>query len=129
MPTDPYQMRIRDTTITLIFGKFGPPPAPRDQNYYRATLLNILFRAQAEIVKHVVENRGDGTIPMPNLIWRHARHYVTINQHLTLPWSTLSQALVGLVDFYDRFVEMALRMTILDDNLGILGEVTVDSGF
>ena len=121
-------MRIRDTTITLIFGKYGKPPSARDALSYRDTLLYLLFRAQAEIVKNVVTNRGDGTIPTPNIIWRHARHFVTVNQHLQLPWSTLSLSLTGLMDFFDRYYATTLTMMILEDKVGILGELTVGMG-
>ena len=129
IPQDPFQMRIRDTTITLIFGKYGKPPSARDALSYRDTLLYLLFRAQAEIVKNVVTNRGDGTIPTPNIIWRHAHHFVTVNQHLQLPWSILSQSLMGLMDFYDRFYAMTLSVMILEDKAGILGELTVGIGY
>ena len=129
IPLDPFQMRIRDTTITLIFGKYGSPPSARDALSYRDTLLYLLFRAQAEIVKNVVTHRGDGRIPTPNIIWRHAQHFITINQHLQLPWSTLSQSLIGLMDFYDRYYVMTLSVTILEDEAGILGELTVGMGY
>lgn len=129
IPPDPFQMRIRDTTITIIFGKYGKPPSARDALSYRDTLLYLLFRAQAEIVKNVVANRGDGAIPTPNIIWRHARHFVTVNQHLQLPWSTLSQSLTGLMDFYDRYYVTTLSVMILEDKAGILGELTVGMGY
>ena len=127
-PQDPFQMRLRDTTITLIFGKYGQPPSVRDALSYRDTILYLLFRAQTEIVKMVVANKGDGTIPTPNIGWRHGRHFVTINQQLQMPWSTLSQSLVGLMDFYDRFYATTLTIIILEDKAGILGELTVGAG-
>ena len=89
----------------------------------------VLFKAQTEIVKGVVENKGDGTILTPNLIWRHGTMYVTVNQHLELPWSILSKALVGIVDFYDAFYQTTCSVTILEDKAGILGEVIVGTGF
>lgn len=121
-------MRLKDTSITLLFSNYGKPPTGRDALAYRATLLYILLGAQAEIVRSVVENRGDGLIPFPNKTWRHGPTYVKMNQLLQLPWSVLSRSFMGLMDFYDRFYLMPLLVTILDDKKGILGDITVGSG-
>lgn len=124
LPPSPYQWRIKGTTLSLVFGNFRGPPA-----LDRARIVSLFFRAQTEVVNGVIENKGDGTIQTPNLIWRHGRMYVTVNQHLELPWSTLSKALVGIMDFYDAFYETACSVTILEDKAGILGEVIVGEGF
>ena len=91
--------------------------------------MSMLFRAQTEIVQGVINNKGDGTILTPNIIWRLGRSYITVNQHLELPWSTLSETLVGIKDFYDAFEPIMCSVTILDDNKGILGEVIIGSGY
>lgn len=120
-------MHLKDTSITLLFSNYGRPPAARDALAYRARLLYILYRAQAEIVDEVVKNRGDALIPLPNKIWSHGPTHVKLNQLLQLPWSILSRTFTALMDFYDRFYEMTLLVTILDDKKGILGDITVGS--
>ena len=122
LPPSPYQWRIRDTSLSLIFDKYAGSIA-------WVRLVSILFRAQTEVVQGVINNKGDGTILTPNMIWRQGRQYVTVNQHLELPWSNLSNVLMGIYDFYGVYEPTLCSVTILDDKEGILGEVIIGSGY
>ena len=87
--------------------------------------MSMVFRAQTAIVQEVIDNKGDGTIHTPNIIWWRGRYYITVNQHLELPWSTLSKTLVGINDVFDNYAPTMCSVTILDDKEGILGEVII----
>ena len=63
--TDPYHIAVPSTTTSLFFSGFSSPIVHFEQN----KLLDLAGSAQYEIVKAVAANKGDGPVPMPNLMW------------------------------------------------------------
>lgn len=125
---NPYQMRVKNTPTTLIFGKYSyplPPILPFDV----AVVVEI---AQYEVASSMVSAKGDAPIAQPTFEWRYEmyRTYIRMQQHSvgTMRWETMSQALHGIMQFgwtFNHFV--AFEFTVLDDK-GVVatGDLGVD---
>ncbi|KAL8764836.1 MAG: hypothetical protein Q9194_006817 [Teloschistes cf. exilis] len=138
LPTDPYQQRIPQTTLYLVFSGFRSPLSP----FNPLQLIDIGFQAQSDIVDMMNFNRGraegGGKVPMPNLEyysyhaggpggrgkgkavflrWNHR----AVDGELT--WLMLSKAIRGVVSFgwMTNFV-LCKRISLVDDRLGVVAE-------
>lgn len=122
-PRDPFQLRVPDTTTTLIFGKYGPP-------IHFETFLNLISKAQYQTVQDVIAARGDGPVSRSKFKWTEKIHHVTISRPLAqedLTWLMLADALEGLRLFFDGLQGwFETKFTILDDTAGIVGSGSVD---
>lgn len=117
---DPYQARVPGTATQVIFSGFTNPHTKIDA----ADFFYVGYKAQSDIVRNVIRNRGDGPIAQPNLRWDRYKTALTINHKLDneLTWSTLSQAVEGVINFgWDVGFLTVKQITILDDVLGIVG--------
>lgn len=128
-PPNPYQMRVKNTATTVIFGHYSypiPPILPFDV----AVVAEI---AQYEVAGSMVAAKGDAPIAQPTFEWRHETHsrtFIRMQQHSvgTMRWETLSQALHGIMQFgwtFNHFV--MFQFTVLDDE-GVVatGSLEVD---
>ena len=114
-------MRVRDTTTSLIFSKYGPP-------IHFETFLNLIARAQYQIGRAVVAAHGDGPVPQPNLQWSEGRLYIRISRPLAqedLTWLMLADTLEGLRCFFGHYGWFETSITILDDTAGPVGSGSV----
>ncbi|KAL8754002.1 MAG: hypothetical protein Q9184_005250 [Pyrenodesmia sp. 2 TL-2023] len=100
--TDPYHLApLRGSSISLILSGFLRPMHP----FEPLMLFDIAAKAQFEIVKGVVDSRGDAVIAQPNFQWcsNHGRKPVCLRVNHTLEsgfrWSELSQAVKAVVEF------------------------------
>ncbi|KAL8732432.1 MAG: hypothetical protein Q9181_003967 [Wetmoreana brouardii] len=64
-PKDPFQMRVSQSKISMIFGGFSNPYT----HFNPLQLPDIAQKAQSEIVKEVAKNHGDGRLVQPNFQW------------------------------------------------------------
>lgn len=120
-PIDPYQMRVPDTTTSLIFSKYGPP-------VHFETLLNLVARAQYQIGHAIVAAHGDGPVSRPNFLWSEGRLYLRISRPLAeeeLTWLMLSDTVEGLRLFFAPRGWFETSITILDDTAGPVGSGTL----
>lgn len=121
-PVDPYQMRVPDTTTSLIFSKYGPP-------IHFQTFLELIGKAQYQLVQGVIAARGDGPVPQTKFEWSEKKLYISISRPLAqedLTWLMLADTLEGLRLFFDGLQGwFELSVTILDDIAGPVGEGSV----
>lgn len=117
-PIDPYQLRVPGTTTSLIFSKYGPP-------INAETFLDLIAKAQYEIIHAVVAARGDGPVPQSNFEWEERKLCVRISRPLTqedLTWLMLAETLEGTRGFFAGLRGwFETDVTILDDTAGIVG--------
>ncbi|KAM0804552.1 hypothetical protein BDR22DRAFT_818180 [Usnea florida] len=121
-PPDPYQLRVTGTSTSLILGKYTGPVSD-------STLLAILTKAEFEVVKSVVQARGDGPIAQPTFEWRHGRLYVRMEHQLELSWLTMAEALYGIVQFGYDYGYLGCQFTVLDDTAGVVASGSVGMGY
>lgn len=118
-PIDPYQMRVHDTTTSLIFSKYGP-------SIHFQTFLELIAKAQYQIIGAVTAAHGDGPVSQPNFEWSEKRLYLRISRPLAqqdLTWLMLADTLEGLREFFDGLQGwFETSITILDDTAGPVGE-------
>lgn len=119
---DPYQMRIPGTSTTLILGKFTGPLSD-------AAILALLTKAEYEVVKSVVQARGDGPVAQPTFEWRHGRLYVRMQHQLELSWLTMADALYGIVQFGYDYGYLGCQFTVLDDTAGPVATGSIGTGY
>ena len=121
-PPDPYQLRVPDTSTSLVLGKYTGPITD-------STLLAILAKAEYEVVKSVVQARGDGPIAQPTFEWRHGRTYVRMQHELVLSWLTMAEALYGIVQFGYDYGYLGCEFSVLDDTAGVVASGSVGIGY
>ncbi|KAL8957347.1 MAG: hypothetical protein Q9183_006085, partial [Haloplaca sp. 2 TL-2023] len=71
--TDPLQMQVYDSPLSMIFSGFSTPFTP----FRDLQLMDIAVKAQEQIIKEWVAGaKPDGAIPTPNLEWSspHSGH-------------------------------------------------------
>ncbi|KAL8917809.1 MAG: hypothetical protein Q9208_007738 [Pyrenodesmia sp. 3 TL-2023] len=100
--TDPFHLpALPGSSISLILSGFSKPY----HAFEPLMLVDIAAKAQFEIVKGVVDSRGDAVIAQPDFQWcsNHGKKPVCLRVHHTLEsafrWSDLSQAVKALVEF------------------------------
>ena len=124
-PIDPYQMRVHDTTTSIIFSKYGTP-------IHSQTLLELIAEAQYQVVQEVIAAHGDGPVLQPHWEWSEKRLYLRISRPLAreyLTWLMLADTLEGLRNFFDDLQGwFETSFTILDDTAGPVGEGIVTFG-
>lgn len=118
-------MRVPDTTTSLIFGKYGAP-------IYFQTFLDLTAKAQYQIVKAVIQARGDGPVPQLNFEWCEKKLCIRISRPLAqqdLTWLILADTLEGIRLFFDGLQGwFETSITILDDTVGPVGEGSITFG-
>lgn len=110
-------MRVAGTTTSLIFSKYGPP-------IHYATFLELICRAQYQIVQGIAAARGDGPVPQPNFEASRGTLFVKIGRPLAksdLTWLMLADTIEGLRAFFDGRGWFETRITVLDDTAGPVG--------
>ncbi|KAL9026192.1 MAG: hypothetical protein Q9196_005104 [Gyalolechia fulgens] len=118
-PVDPYQIKVPRTTTSLIFSKYGPP-------IHFQTFLDLVARAQYQIIRAIIAAHGDQRVPGPLLVWSEKKLCIHIGRplaRLDLTWQMVADTLEGLRIFFDRlqgWFETAI--TILDDSVGVVGD-------
>ncbi len=68
-------MRVAGTTTSLIFSKYG-------SGLYFATFLDLISKAQYQIVQGMVVAGGDESVPQPDFEWFQERLSVKISRPL-----------------------------------------------
>ena len=118
-------MRVPDTTTSLIFSKYGPP-------IHFQTFLEIIGKAQYQLIHGVVAARGDGPVPQTKFEWSDKMLYIRIGRSVAqedLTWLMVADTLEGLRLFFDGLQGwFELSITILDDIAGPVGEGSVSFG-
>lgn len=118
-------MRVPDTTTSLIFRKYGPP-------IHCQTLLDLVARAQYQIVQSTIAAHGDGPILQPTLKWSETSLRLRISRplsHHSLTWLMLADTLEGVRLFFDDLQGwFETEITILDDIAGPVGRGSVSAG-
>ncbi|KAL8902470.1 MAG: hypothetical protein Q9207_004691 [Kuettlingeria erythrocarpa] len=122
--TDPYHLPpLSGSSISLILSGFLNPA----HAFEPLLLLDIAAKAQAEIVRGVVESRGDAVIAQPNFQWcsNHGRRPVCLRVNHTLEsafrWSELSQAIKAVVEFGWEVAFLTVqKISVLDATSGVL---------
>lgn len=114
-------MRVHGTTTSLIFSKYGPP-------IYFQTFLDLIAKAQYQVVGAVVAAHGDGSASQPNFEWSEKKLYIKISRPLAqeeLTWLMLADTLEGLRVFFDGLQGwhqwFETSFTILDNTAGPVG--------
>lgn len=124
-PIDPYQLRVPDTTTSLIFSKYGPP-------IHFQTFLDLSARTQYQVVKAVAAAGGDGPISQSYLEWSEGMLNIRISRPLAqddLTWLMLADTLEGLrYFFHDLQGWFETSITILDDTAGPVGSGIITYG-
>ncbi|KAM0801908.1 hypothetical protein BDR22DRAFT_887961 [Usnea florida] len=124
-PIDPYQMRVHDTTTSLIFSKYGPP-------IHFQTFLELVAKAQYQIVQAVIAAHGDGPVLQRNFEWSEKGLYLRISRPLArqdLTWLMLADTLEGVRDFFNGLQGwFETSITILDDIAGPVGDGIIAFG-
>ena len=111
-------MRVRGTTTSLIFSKYGPP-------IYLQTFLELVAKAQYAIIGEVVSAHGDGPVPRSTVEWSEKSLYLDISRPLArddLTWLMLADMLEGLRVFFGVQGWFETSITILDDTAGPVGD-------
>lgn len=115
-------MRVHDTSTSLIFSKYGPP-------IHFQTFLELIAKAQYQVVGAVVAAGGDGPVSPPNFEWSEKKLFVRISRPLAqqdLTWLMLADTLEGLRGFFDGLQGwFETSITILDDTAGPVGHGSV----
>ena len=118
-------MRVHDTTTSLIFSKYGPP-------IHFQTFLELIAKAQYQILQAVIAAHGDRPVLQPNFEWSEKRLYLRISRPLAredLTWLMLADTLEGLRDFFDGLQGwFETSITILDDTAGPVGDGSITFG-
>lgn len=108
-------MRVPGTTTSLVSSKYGPP-------IYHETFLNLIAKAQYEIIQEVVTAHGDGPVSQPNFEWSQGKLYIRISRPLArqdLTWLMLGDTLEGMREFFDGLRGwFETSITVLDDLAG-----------
>lgn len=107
-------MRVAGTPTSLIFSKYG-------SGLYFGTCLDLISKAQYQIVRGIALSRGDAPVPQPDFIWTQERLEVTISRpfaQLDLTWLMLADALEGLRVFLIRYGWFETEVDVLDDRKG-----------
>ena len=110
-------MRVADTTTSLIFSKYG-------STLYFATFLDLICKAQYQIVQGMAASHGDGPVSQPDFEWVQERLSVEISRsfaRLDLTWLMLADTLEGLRVFFIRYGWFETTITVLDDTAGPVG--------
>ncbi len=110
-------MRVAGTTTSLIFSKYG-------SGLYFATCLDLIAKAQYEIVQGMAVTHGDGPVPKPEFYWSQERLSVKISRpfaQLDLTWLMLADTLEGLRVFLIKYGWFETMITVLDDTAGPVG--------
>lgn len=124
-PIDPYQMRVPDTTTSIIFSKYGPP-------IHFETFFNLVAKAQYQVTKAVAAAHGDGPVSQPSFEWSEQKLYIKFSRPLAqsdLTWLMLADTLEGVRLFFGGsrgWFETSI--TILDDTAGPVGAGRIESG-
>lgn len=113
-------MRVHDTTTSLIFSRYGPP-------IYFQTFLDLIAKAQYQVVGAVVAAHGDGSVSQPNFEWSEKKLYIKISRPFAqeaLTWLMLANTLESLRDFFSDGLQgwFETSFTILDDTAGPVGD-------
>ena len=117
-------MRVPDTTTSLIFGKYGTP-------IHFQTFLDLTAKAQYQVLKAVIQARGDGPVSQPNFEWSENKLYIRISRPLAqedLTWLMLADTLEGIRVFFDGQGWFETSITILDDTAGPVGSGSITYG-
>jgi len=110
-------MRVAGTTTSLIFSKYG-------SGLYFATFLDLMCKAQYQIIQGMAVARGDGPVPQPDFEWSQERLSVKISRpfaQLDLTWLMLADTLEGLRVFLIKYGWFETMITVLDDTAGPVG--------
>ena len=112
-------MRVHDTTTSLIFSKYGVP-------IHFETFLDLIAKAQYEVVKAIAAAHGDKAVEESNFEWSEDGLYIRINRPLAredLTWLMLTDTLEGLrVFFGGSHGWFETGLTILDATGGPVGD-------
>ena len=118
-------MRVHDTTTSLIFSKYGPP-------IHFQTFLELIAKAQYQIVQAVIAAHGDGPVSQRNFEWSEKGLYLRISRPLArqdLTWLMLADTLEGVRDFFNGLQGwFETSITILDDIAGPVGDGVIAFG-
>lgn len=111
-------MRVPDTTTSLIFSKYGLP-------VHYSTVLDLVAKAQYEIIRDIIAVRGDGPVAPARFEWVDKSLHIVLSRPLAredLTWMMLADTVEGLRVFFDGLQGcFETSITILDDTAGPVG--------
>ena len=117
-PRDPFQLRVPDTTTTLIFSKYGPP-------LDLLSIANLLAKAQYALIRSIIAASGDGPVSQLRYEWTEGRTFMRIWRSSGanyLTWLMMTDTVEGVRVFFDDLRGcFEMQVTILDDTAGVVG--------
>ncbi len=119
-------MRVYGTSTQLVFYGYSPLKSIGESAW-----LHAAFSAQQDIIKAVVPApAGPQIIHTPNLLWRYGSLFISMNsRNFEMTWKILADALRGILDFYNNYNTIALKVDVLDDQQGWVGSMEVGIGY
>lgn len=107
---------MHDTSTSLILSRFG-------SSLRRSEVLDVLFQGQSEVVEGLVASHGNAPIQRLAFTFWSEYTYMQIQpgQNGRMNWLMLARTYKGVVQFMEELGWMALRLTVLDDEVGQVG--------
>lgn len=110
------EIRVYDTTTSVILHRFG-------RTLDQTEVLHILLQGQSAVIDGLVASNGNAPIERLAFSFWSGDTYMKIQPARggRMKWLMLGQMFEGISQFMEEFGWMAVRLTVLDDRVGVVG--------